>query len=86
MLVIVTAMDWLGLGVIDVILWGCCALVECLYRIYNPYMEVEHDLYKNNRYLYYALKYSRWLISFVLLLYVYTCIETVMKKCMKQTR
>jgi hypothetical protein len=74
--------EWIGITYVEALLCFACLLAEGVYWLYNPYLEMEHHLYENDRNRYYIVKYSKWLISFILGLYLYTAVRTVIRHCL----
>ena len=63
----------------DVFLFVLCCLTAIAYKVSNPYLEVEHDLYENNRMWYYVFKYSRIVVFGILFFTVYMAVIRGMK-------
>jgi cadmium resistance protein CadD (predicted permease) len=61
--------------------WGIMVYTFAILMLYerlNPNMDVERKLYERNRVCYHLVKYSRWLIRIVMIMYAYYIFNKVL--------
>jgi hypothetical protein len=63
----------------DVLLFILCCITAATYKVTNPNLDVERDLYESHRTWYYVFKYSRIVVFGMIFLTLYLAVIRAMK-------